>query len=570
MIKWTITIAVVLFVFLGIAAVDAQVHATLPQLKSGASVNIGVPVDFKILDQRVSAIYDLVESDESHIVWKFTGSTGDWAFVFADGRIVIANTVDFNLATKDALDKELNDVIDMLNVVSPGLVTADARNNALESAIYYASEQEIYHRIKYTFNSNFDFKLVVPDCTIKQARLSVSGNDGNGQAYFIDGKEVVSCHTTYTNQDCGVSPTEITDKIPTGIHSITAGSIQWQHTMILEVITATMPPKNFVLYGPNYQPWINETSKSMNLRALLMILGSDDIANCTEHLPGGIVGIDPTSHPKVKVNVFVNTSCAKSGDLKKEDFKVEENDKDATIDSVYFSGNASGKGVDLAVVFDDTGSMQPQIDAMKSKVQSLTDQIKDAGIDVRYALVTFKDNVSVKTNWTNDPKVFQNSVNALKAIGGEDEPEDSLDAIERIISMGFRPDAQRIILVITDAHAHYKGDGTTYSMYTKDEVMSDLRKNGIIFIPVSPTFKTPTEAVDLRDIANEIQSMWIDMNSANFSGILENFKQIITGTYVIEYVSPDVTPSTTRTVAVKVDKPGCVMGCASASYTTKS
>jgi hypothetical protein len=64
--------------------------------------------------------------------------------------------------------------------------------------------------------------------------------------------------------------------------------------------------------------------------------------------------------------------------------------------------------------------------------------------------------------------------------------------------------------------------------------------------------------------------MWIDMNSANFSGILENFKQIITGTYVIEYVSPDVTPSTSRTVAVTVDKPGCVVGCTSASYTTKS
>ena len=62
MIKWTTTIVIVLFVFLGIAAVDAQVHATLPQFKSGASVMMGLPVDSKILNQRVGAIYDVVES----------------------------------------------------------------------------------------------------------------------------------------------------------------------------------------------------------------------------------------------------------------------------------------------------------------------------------------------------------------------------------------------------------------------------------------------------------------------------------------------------------------------------
>jgi len=159
-------------VFLGIAAVDAQVNASLPQFKSGASVMMGVPVDFNILNQRVGAIYEVVESNDSHIVWKFTGTTGDWAFVFADGRIIVASAVDFDLAAKDTLYGELNDVMDMLNVVSQG-ITAEARNNALESAIYYASEPEIYHKIKYEFNSNFDLKLVVPDCTIEKARLSI-------------------------------------------------------------------------------------------------------------------------------------------------------------------------------------------------------------------------------------------------------------------------------------------------------------------------------------------------------------------------------------------------------------
>jgi hypothetical protein len=81
-----------------------------------------------------------------------------------------------------------------------------------------------------------------------------------------------------------------------------------------------------------------------------------------------ILGLDSTSFPQVKVIPFVNTTCAKNGGLTKEDFKVKENDEGAKISSFYFSGNAPGQSVDLAIVVDDTGSMQPQMDAMRSKV----------------------------------------------------------------------------------------------------------------------------------------------------------------------------------------------------------
>jgi hypothetical protein len=266
--------------FLGITAVNAQVSTDLPQFKSGASVVMGVPVDFTILNQRVGAIYDVVESDKSHNVWKFTGSTGDWAFVFADGRIVVASTVEFDLATKDTLTKELNVVMDMLNLVNAGIST-EARNNALDSAVYYASEQEIYHRIEYDFNSNLDLTLVVPNCTIKQARLIVNGADyincpdcnggDKGQFYYIDGQEVTSC-TGKSYTSCDVPSVEVTDRVPPGLHKISSNWIGQSHTLIIEVITSTAPPRQFVLYGPEFHPWINESSTSMDLQALQKIL----------------------------------------------------------------------------------------------------------------------------------------------------------------------------------------------------------------------------------------------------------------------------------------------------------
>ena len=279
-----------------------------------------------------------------------------------------------------------------------------------------------------------------------------------------------------------------------------------------------------------------------------------------------ILGIDPVAFPKIKVNIFVDKFCAMAGNLKKENFKVNEDGTDVAIDNFYFTGNASGQKLDLAIVFDDTNSMQPEINAMKSKVEDLTNTIKASGMDTNYSLVSFKDSVSVKTKWTKDQAVIKKNVDSLYAEGGGDEPEDSMDAIEAVLSIGFRPDAQKVILVITDAHAHYKNDSSGFSKYTKEEVEKDLKDSGIIFVTVSPTFNKKSAYVDLRDMANDIQSMWIDMGSADFSVILEQFKGILTGTYVIEYTSPNQNSVGNRTVTVAVNAPGCVVDTVSGSY----
>ncbi len=271
-------------IIFGIVAVDAQVITKLPQFKSGASINIGVPVDFNTLYQKADAIYDVVEHNDSHIVWKFKGTTGDWAFVFADGRIIVATAVDFDLTAKDTLTKELNDVMDLLNVANAH-IAEETRNNALEYASYYAGEPDIYHRISWYFergshSSNFDFTLVVPDCTIKNARLTVTGCDDKeyphgtsllnaGQYYDIDGQEVTSCNS---EDCCDVPQKDITKKIQSGTHTITARSINNGHTITIEAITSPTNLKNFALYGINYQPWVNETTKSMDLQALQNIL----------------------------------------------------------------------------------------------------------------------------------------------------------------------------------------------------------------------------------------------------------------------------------------------------------
>ncbi len=256
---------------------DTSAATTMPEFRSGVSTELGVAVDFDVLESRVGAIYDVIESDDTHIIWKFTGTTGDWAFVYTDGRLVVASMVDFDLSAKDALEKELNDVIDMLNAAGGSVSSAD-REHAIDHAIYYAGESGVYHRIKYKFNTNFALHLTVPKCTVKKARLTVWGADqyalyeSGAQYYYIDGTHVVDCSTNDYFGWCSVPPVEITDKIPYGVHTISASDIGSEHTMFIEAYTSPAT-KNMVLYSDDYSIWLEETTKSLTLDKLMSITG---------------------------------------------------------------------------------------------------------------------------------------------------------------------------------------------------------------------------------------------------------------------------------------------------------
>ena len=292
-----------------------------------------------------------------------------------------------------------------------------------------------------------------------------------------------------------------------------------------------------------------------------------------------ILGIDSTAFPKIKANLFIDKFCAMAGNLKKEDFKVKEDDNEAAIDNFYFTGNASGQKLDLAIVFDETTSMDEEINALKSKVKDLTQKINSSKLDARYSLVTFNGaDVATKINWTNDADSFRNIIGKLSTSGGNsDLPENSLDGIERALSFGFRPDAQKVIIVVTDEPSQQKGDGKSNSAYTMEDVKSDLLNSSVMLIAVSPDFRNPNvdpnvprsnlpKYADMRELANEASGLWIDINSADFSTILKQIQGILTGIYVIEYTSPDQTPSENRTVLVSVNSPGCVVDNASNYY----
>jgi tetratricopeptide (TPR) repeat protein len=323
---------------------------------------------------------------------------------------------------------------------------------------------------------------------------------------------------------------------------------------------------------------------SIPLFVLLMIIiafSADAQLQSPEKGAVTIVGLDSTAFPVLKLNLFIDGSCSSTGDIEQENLKVEEEGNSLAIGDYYFTGNATGQEIDLAVVFDNTTSMDEEIRALKSKVQELTQKISSSNLDARYSLVTFNCRViTTETTWTSDANSFKDAIGNLSASGGDfNLPENSLGGIERALSFGFRPEAQKIIIVITDELSYQKGDGKSNSSYDLSDVKEDLSNSGATFIAVSPDFSDPNadpdvprsdvaRYADMKTLATQSSGLWIDLRSADFSVILDQFQGIITESYVIECISPDPTPSENRTIQVSVNIPGCVDGSDSVTYTT--
>ena len=263
---WKVLAVFTLAIVIGFSG-TASAEVDISKFNSAVSVELGKSADMDTLYQRADQIYDIVEHDDSHIIWKFTGTTGDYAFIFADGRLAVCSMANFNLPAKDTLEKEVNDLIDLIDTIAG--VTQDERDQAVDHAVYYASEAGVYQRIKHTRGA---FKLSVPDCTIKNARVKfVFLND----AYYkliINGEQIAK-GLGKKNKDKSF---DITSNIPSGVHDISykCGDSSTCRPVYIEAYT-TPATKKMVLYSDDYKTWIEDTTQSVTLDQLPRFISGD-------------------------------------------------------------------------------------------------------------------------------------------------------------------------------------------------------------------------------------------------------------------------------------------------------
>ena len=274
------------------------------------------------------------------------------------------------------------------------------------------------------------------------------------------------------------------------------------------------------------------------------------------------------------------------GNLRPDNVKVFEDGKEAKI--LDFRGVGQGRPVDIVFVMDVTESMQPYIDAVKQNVIAFANDLQANSRDYRLGLVTFEDyvvskypdcNCAYRNTMTSDVKQFTDWVGGLHAGGGGDIPEDQLDALAYASTFPFRPEAEGIIIIITDAPPHHDGDGSGDSAHdqafwdhhtkgvqvtdlTGTKVAAMLKKNGLtLYAVVPPPFIAP-EYQEIVD-ATHGRSYNIITEEGRFPSLVREIGHSIATEYSLTYRTPrPVEDGTNRSVELKINYNGEAGGAA--------
>jgi len=265
------------------------------------------------------------------------------------------------------------------------------------------------------------------------------------------------------------------------------------------------------------------------------------------------------------------------GNLRPDNVKVFEDGKEAKI--LDFRGVGQGRPVDIVFVLDVTESMQPYIDAVKQNVIAFAQDLQANSRDYRLGLVTFEDyvvsaypdcNCAYRNSFTSDVKQFTEWVGSLHAGGGGDIPEDQLDALAYAAKFPFRPEAEGIIIIVTDAPAHHDGDGSADTAHdqafwdhhtrgvqvtdlTGTKVADMLKKNGLtLYGVVPPPFIAP-EYQEIVD-ATHGRSYNIITEEGRFASLVREIGHSIATEYSLTYRTPrPIEDGTNRSVQLKID-----------------
>lgn len=261
------------------------------------------------------------------------------------------------------------------------------------------------------------------------------------------------------------------------------------------------------------------------------------------------------NYPMVETIVNVRDAATGKGvyGLDKSAFSLIENNEVQDMDSFLVKAENKVEPIDIVFVFDQTGSMQDEIDAVKNNALMFADILKGSAMDYRLTLVTFSDVVERVREFTADAGLFKGWISDIYANAGGDEPENDLEALNRALQLKFRPGAKVVFILITDSPYHQNDPFTKLSMLP---LAKKIKLEGIRVYPITANYP------QYQWMARETDGAYFDILK-DFSSIVEELAVTLTAQYRIMYVTKNPSfDNTQRNVEVQV-KP---YGTAKTSY----
>jgi Mg-chelatase subunit ChlD len=178
------------------------------------------------------------------------------------------------------------------------------------------------------------------------------------------------------------------------------------------------------------------------------------------------------------------------------------------------------RGVDLVFVIDTTGSMSDKIESLLATCRQFADDFNALHLNHRIAIVSFGDlrvpgDKIQNTAFTADVEITKKSLqNIPRNSGGGNEGESSLEALERALSLPFRSDAVKAIVLITDepADQHH---------LNAEEVIGRLTERQMLVFVASPPYKY------FQRMALRNGGQWYRISAhTNFNDLLKVFRDL--------------------------------------------
>lgn len=191
---------------------------------------------------------------------------------------------------------------------------------------------------------------------------------------------------------------------------------------------------------------------------------------------------------------------------------------------------------DVVFVIDSTGSMGDEINNVKTNVSAFSKYLEDLGVDLRIAIVEYKDITvfdeadSTKAHllnyspWHYTADQVISALNTIQVIGGGDTPETLVDALGCVLdedTMLFRSDAHKFAIALTDAD--YKANNN-YGYSSMEEVIDELVSRQIYTSVITSTYYSST----YRALYENTGGIFGDIYS-DFSAVLQTFADSILG-----------------------------------------
>ena len=213
---------------------------------------------------------------------------------------------------------------------------------------------------------------------------------------------------------------------------------------------------------------------------------------------------------------------------------------------------------DFVFLIDTTGSMAGYIDQVKTNLINFSNKLVSDEIDVRFAVVDFRDifvdgadSTQVKTFsdssiWTSDVLEVETMLNSLTVGGGGDGPETPTDAMAKFYNSAvgstsadllFRNGASRFAFLLTDADYKISAEvyDTYYSTMSQDvlntmEAITSVYRRASIYTSVVSRAEYNDVSSDYyvqgyHDLYTETGGKYIDITSPDYSVVMSEIAE---------------------------------------------